>query len=76
MIWLKQNLLKIVAIACLAGISWIIYYQQIYFPQKLETCLKIATTFEGFRHTPIDTYEITTADVSLLMKNVIACLAD
>jgi hypothetical protein len=61
---------------CLLGISYLIYWQRVGFPAKLERCGAVASGFERARHAPKDDGEVTDQDVSSYMKNVLSCLAE
>jgi hypothetical protein len=63
-------------ILCLAGIGYVIYYQQAVFPNKLKKCNDIAVEFERMRHAPVDDLEVTNQDITGYMKNMVNCLAD
>lgn len=63
-------------VLCLAGIGYVIYYQQISLPNKLKKCNDIAVVFEKARHYPVDDLQVTNQDIASYMKNVVNCLAD
>ncbi len=60
-------------IVCLLGISYLIYYQQVYYPKKLLKCYTIAVGLERQRHiNDVDPTDIN--DVSEYSKNMDSCL--
>jgi hypothetical protein len=71
---LTQSLL----ILCLVGIVYLIYCQNIYYPNKLNNCSNIAIGFEKGRHylPNTDTLEVTHQDISGYMKNIVSCIVD
>ena len=64
---------NILLFLCLLGIVYIIYYQNISFPNKLENCSSIATGFEKARNKTLD---VTNEDISGYMKNIVSCIVD
>lgn len=73
---MKNNIVTGLLVLCLIGIVYIIYYQQVTFPNKLKRCNDIAVSFEKARHYPVDDLQVTNQDISSYMKNVANCLAN
>jgi hypothetical protein len=61
---------------CLIGIFYLVYYQNIYFPKKLQNCYDVAIGLERARHQPNDDLQITNTDIAGYMKNLTSCLSD
>lgn len=60
---------------CVVGVVWLIYYQQVYFPDKITRCSSIAIGFEKQRH-PQGDLEVTNQDISSYLKNFNSCMGD
>lgn len=71
--WLKQNWLSLL---CLIGILYVIYYQHVSIPAKLQKCHTASVNIEKARHAPVDDLTVTNQDISGYMKNMISCFAD
>lgn len=75
---MKENLIIILLIFCLSGISYVIWLQRFAYPAELQECFKIATMLEQNRHdiNPAMGVEITQFDIAQYMKNMDSCLAN
>ena len=58
---------------CLLGVAFLVYYQMVFIPEKLERCNTIAINLEKERHSPADDLQVTNQDIASYMKNIVAC---
>ena len=65
----------ILLLLCLVGITYLIYFQQVYIPQKIVRCHETAARIEEARHQQVITTP-TELDTILYLKNVLYCVAD
>lgn len=71
-----NNITNGLLVLCLIGIIYLVYYENVYFPKKLQGCYDVVIGLERARHYPDDDLQITNTDIAGFMKNLTSCLAD
>lgn len=71
---MNSKLTNLLLVLCLLGIGLILYYQQVYIPNRLGMCHDIAISLEKLQETSGDgMIEVSNEDLSSYMKGVLTC---
>lgn len=73
---MKNNISIILSIVSIIGLGYLVYYQNIYIPNKLKECNEIAVNFEKIRHSSPGDLTVTNQDITGYMKNMVSCFSD
>ena len=73
---MENKTIKLLLLLSVAGIGYLIWYQNFHVPSKMKKCNDIAVMFEKAQHYPIDDLQVTNQDISSYMKNFVNCFVN